>query len=92
MDTNDRLQIDPSINVQRLEEYFSICGKVRRVQLRCSRGQAINIGIAVPENIRTTRDRQYATVEFKDYRGARNALQLNGKKLDGCKLVVSGPK
>ncbi|KAF8627197.1 hypothetical protein AX15_004514 [Amanita polypyramis BW_CC] len=81
--------IDPSINAQRLEEYFSKCGKVCRVQLRCSRGQAINIGIAVPENVRTSRDRQYATVEFKDYRGARKALQLNGKELDGCRLVVS---
>ncbi|KAK2466163.1 hypothetical protein APHAL10511_001805 [Amanita phalloides] len=81
--------IDPSINEHRLEEYFSKCGKVCRIQLRCSRGQAVNIGIAIPEHVRTSRDRQYATVEFRSYREARNALYLNGKRLDGCKLVVS---
>jgi len=81
--------IDPSISERRLHEYFSKCGKVYRIQLRCSRGQAINIGVPVPKNVRTSRDRQYATIEFKDYRGARNALHLNGKELDGCELVVT---
>jgi len=81
--------IDPTITGRRLQDFFSTCGKVCRVQLRCSRGQAITIGVAVPEDIRTKRDRQYASIEFEDYRGARNALRLNGEVLDGCELVVS---
>lgn len=81
--------IDPAIAESRLREYFSTCGQVCRVQLRCSRGQAVSIGVTVPENVRTTRDRQYASIEFQDYRGARNALRLNGSVLDGCELVVT---
>jgi len=81
--------IDPTITERQLQEFFSACGKVCRIQLRCSRGQAITIGVAVPEGIRTNRDRQYASIEFEDYRGARNALRLNGEVLDGCELVVS---
>ncbi|KAF8640109.1 hypothetical protein AX17_001345 [Amanita inopinata Kibby_2008] len=79
--------VDSSITVQRIEEYFSQCGKVFRVLLRCSRGRPI--GVAQPDAGLTTRDRLYASVEFKDYRGARNAMRLNGTKLDGRKLVVS---
>ncbi|PFH51459.1 hypothetical protein AMATHDRAFT_40218 [Amanita thiersii Skay4041] len=81
--------LDSSISEKRLEEYFALCGKVTRVQVRCSRGQAVNIGVPVPHDVRTRRDSQYASIEFKDHKAVVRALGLDGTMLDGCKLVVS---
>jgi len=81
--------IDPIISKEDLEAFFESCGPVSCIQIRCSRGQAINKGVAVPKSVRTERDRQYATVEFSDSNAVLQAVQKNGKKLKGCRLVVS---
>ena len=81
-------QIDPIIRKEDLEAFFESCGPVSCIQFRCSRGQAINRGIAVPKAVRTVRDRQYATVEFSDSKAVLQAVQKNGEKLKGCRLVV----
>jgi hypothetical protein len=90
-DSNIKLslhQLESSITQELLNSTFSPCGSISRIQIRCSRGQAVTVGVAVPKDVRTARDRQYATIEFKDAKAARNALRLNGKVLDGCQLVV----
>ena len=46
------------------------------------------MGVAVPLDALSPRDRQYATVEFRDNKAARKALGLNGIVVDGCSLVV----
>lgn len=81
--------IDPIIGKEDLEAFFKSCGPVSCIQIRCSRGQAINKGVAVPVGVRTKRDRQYATVEFSDSKAVQKAVQKNGDKLKGCRLVVS---
>ncbi|KAF8165403.1 hypothetical protein B0H34DRAFT_793797 [Crassisporium funariophilum] len=80
--------VEPSITPQQLETFFKTCGTVSKVDIRCSRGQAITVGLAVPLAVRGPRDRQYAIVHFKEPSSARKALALNGSAIDGCKLVV----
>lgn len=46
------------------------------------------MGVAVPLDALSPRDRQYATVQFRDTKAARKALELNGIVVDGCSLVV----
>lgn len=81
-------QIESSVSVARLEALFLPCGPIARTQMRCSRGQAITVGLAVPDVVKTERDRQYATIEFKDAGAARKALRFNGRLLDQSRLVV----
>ncbi|KAF8897478.1 hypothetical protein BD779DRAFT_1667452 [Infundibulicybe gibba] len=81
--------IDPSISQAQLETLFGQCGTITRIQRRCSRGQAVTFGVAVPAEVRTSRDRQYATVEFLEPKAAWKALKLDGYVMDGYKLVVS---
>ncbi|KAF8913843.1 hypothetical protein CPB84DRAFT_1757695 [Gymnopilus junonius] len=81
--------IESSITQDRLRDFFLPCGQVTRVIVRCSRGQAITAGIAVPLAVRSERDRQYATVEFTDCESAGKALKYHGRVLDGCQLLVT---
>jgi len=81
-------QIDPIISKEDLETLFKDCGVVSCIQIRCSRGQAVNKGVAVPTAVRTERDRQYATVEFRDPKAVLNAVKKNGTILKGCQLLV----
>lgn len=77
-----------SITEARLMGIFAPCGTVHRVEIRCSRGQAITSGIAIPSEVLTKRDRQYASIEFEEPEAARAALRLNGSNIDGCNVVV----
>lgn len=81
-------QIDPIISTKDLEAFFKPCGPVACIQVRCSRGQAITRNMPVPSNVRTSRDRQYATVEFSDSKAVQKAILKNGSRLKGCRLVV----
>lgn len=81
-------QIDPIIRKEDLAAFFKHCGPVACIQVRCSRGQAVNAGVAVPKGLRTGRDRQYATVEFSDSKAVLKAIKKNGSLLKGCPLVV----
>ncbi len=82
-------QINPAATYDQLKQLFEPCGTVTRIQLRCSRGQAVTIGRAVKPELRNSRNRQYATIEFARSSSARKALKLDGTTLNGCKLVVS---
>ncbi|KAG5639001.1 hypothetical protein H0H81_007909 [Sphagnurus paluster] len=77
-----------SITAERLRSLFASCGRIFNVSIRCSRGQAVTVGVPVPEDLLTTRDRQYASVEFCDLEGAKLALRMNGKLVDGLEIVV----
>lgn len=79
------LQIGPTITEERITDWFSHCGLVERVLIRCSRGQAVATAV---DHDTQQRDRLYATVEFTTSKAARRAIRLNGTVLDGCKLVV----
>ncbi|KAG9219531.1 hypothetical protein CCMSSC00406_0009770 [Pleurotus cornucopiae] len=81
--------INPAATYDQLRQLFEPCGTVTRIQLRCSRGQAVTIGRAVKPDLRNSRNRQYATVEFARSSSARKALKLDGTSLNGCKLVVT---
>lgn len=78
-----------TITRERLEDVFIQCGSIIDTKIRCSRGKAVTMGVAVPLDALSPRDRQYATVEFRDTKAARKALGLNGIVVDGCSLVVS---
>ncbi|KAL4263715.1 RRM domain-containing protein [Pleurotus pulmonarius] len=81
--------INPAATYDQLKQLFEPCGTVTRIQLRCSRGQAVTIGRAVKPELRNSRNRQYATIEFARSSSARKALKLDGTTLNGCKLVVT---
>ncbi|KAF8974284.1 hypothetical protein BDZ97DRAFT_9375 [Flammula alnicola] len=81
--------LESSITQARLEAYFKDCGRIRTTIIRCSRGQALTVGVAVPLAVRSARDRMYASMEFYDTKSALNALKYNDTVLDGCQLVVS---
>lgn len=72
-----------------LENFFKGCGQIKRTIIRCSRGQAVTAGLAVPKEVLGPRDRQYASIEFMDAQSARKALARHGMVLGGCQLVVS---
>jgi len=78
-----------SITEERLRTLFAPCGRIFRIGIRCSRGQAVTVGVPVPENMLTSRDRQYASIEFHDLEAAKLALRLNGAIVDGLDIVVS---
>ena len=82
------LQLESTITEKKLRDHFRECGAIRRTTLRVSRGQAINVGVAIPASARTMRDRKYATVEFNHYTSTIPALRLNGSVLDGSRIVV----
>lgn len=84
-------QLESTITEKKLRDHFRECGAIRRTTLRVSRGQAINVGVAIPASARTTRDRKYATVEFDHYTSTIVALRLNGSVLDGSRIVVRPP-
>ncbi|GLB33742.1 hypothetical protein LshimejAT787_0106260 [Lyophyllum shimeji] len=81
--------LKPSITEERLRALFAPCGPIFRIGIRCSRGQAVTVGVPVPENVLTPRDRQYASIEFHDLEAAKLALRLNGAIVDGLQIVVS---
>jgi len=72
------------ISPEQLEHVFARCGTILRVVLRCSQGLAV-----LPGQKRTPGDRKYASIEFEQIQGARNALKLNGRQFYGRLLVVT---
>lgn len=82
------VQLKSTITTSRLESFFGDCGQIKRTIIRCSRGQAVMAGLALPEEVLGPRDRQYASIEFINPQSARKALAYHGMVLDGCKLVV----
>ncbi|KAJ8508409.1 hypothetical protein ONZ45_g9317 [Pleurotus djamor] len=81
--------VDPSVTYEQMKNHFDKCGTIIRIQFRCSRGQAVTIGQAIEPSQQTSRDRQYATIEFTRSAAVLSALQLNGSTLNGSKLVVT---
>jgi RNA recognition motif-containing protein len=81
--------IEPTIDESTLYQTFIHCGKISRIQIRCSRGAAVTIGRPAAASIHTSRDLQYATIEFTSEIAVRNALTLNGCKLHGARLLVT---
>jgi len=71
-----------------LQEVFGKFGSIMRITIRCSRGQAVGVGMPIPVAALTSRDRQYATIEFNDPNSVKKALKMNGAIVDGCRLVV----
>jgi RNA recognition motif-containing protein len=80
--------IKPTVNESVLHQFFASCGTIIRIQIRCSRGGAVTIGV-IPDNIHADRDFQYATIEFMNTNAVKKALKLNGARLHGTPLVVS---
>jgi len=81
--------LESRITTSRLESFFGDCGQIKRTIIRCSRGQAVIAGLALPKEVQGPRDRQYASIEFLNSQSARKALACHGMVLDGCELVVS---
>jgi len=71
-----------------LYDAFAHCGKITRIQIRCSRGAAITIGRPVPPHIRSSRNLQHASIEFTSSSAVRNALEMDGFTLHGRQMVV----
>lgn len=82
------VQLQSTITTSILEGFFKDCGQINRTIIRCSRGQAVIAGLAVPQEVLGPRDRQYASIEFTNPQSARKALAYHGMVLDGSKLVV----
>jgi RNA recognition motif-containing protein len=78
--------VKSTVSENELRETFEQCGPVHRIQIRCSKGAAVNVGGHFPGRLST--DRLYATVEYKNPSSAAQALQLNGKSLQGVRVVV----
>ena len=82
-------QFEPIVDQKELLKTFGHCGKISRIQIRCCRGAAVNIGVPVPfERPGPSRDLQHASIEFRTREAAENALELNGYRLHGRNLVV----
>lgn len=76
-----------------LEEYFSHCGEILSVEIRCSGGLAMTTGRPDPAYIAQYSVRQYAMITFIDVSAANKALNLNGSRLqigdESTELVVT---
>ncbi|KAF8812383.1 hypothetical protein BYT27DRAFT_7087380 [Phlegmacium glaucopus] len=81
--------LESTITITLLEDFFGHCGQIKQTIIRCSRGQAVMAGLAVPKEVLGPRDRQYASIEFMKPRSARKALACHGMVLNGSQLVVS---
>ncbi|KAF9482449.1 hypothetical protein BDN70DRAFT_427547 [Pholiota conissans] len=81
--------LEATVTVEMLQKHFAGCGRIRRTTLRVSCGQAVNVGVAVPTAVRTTRDHKYASIEFYEPQSTLKALRLHGSLLEGTGIVVS---
>ncbi|RXW25231.1 hypothetical protein EST38_g577 [Candolleomyces aberdarensis] len=81
--------LQANITEQRLHGIFRKFGTVTRIEIRRSGGQAVTVGVAIPEEVKGSKDRFYATIEFSERSSAKSALRLDGKQLDDAVLVVS---
>ncbi|KAF9006440.1 hypothetical protein BDQ17DRAFT_1351746 [Cyathus striatus] len=80
--------ITPGTPSEDIRQFFSSCGEVTKVTIRCSRGQGVTATVLIPDELRRPRDTQYATVEFTHSRSAMFAMRLNGRLLNGYPVVV----
>ncbi|KAG2348829.1 hypothetical protein BDR05DRAFT_1055777 [Suillus weaverae] len=76
-----------------IEEYFSHCGEILSVEIRCSGGLAMTTGRPDPAYIAQYSVRQYAMITFIDVSAASKALDLNGSRLqigdESTEIVVT---
>lgn len=82
-----------TVDENTIEEYFSQCGKILSVEIRCSGGLAMTTGRPDPAYIAQYSVRQYAMITFIDVSAVSNALNLNGSRLqignESTELVVT---
>lgn len=82
-----------TIDEDTIEEYFSQCGEILSVEIRCSGGLAMTTGRPDPAYIAQYSVRQYAMITFIDVSAASKALNLNGSRLqigdESTELVVT---
>ena len=76
-----RLKIHKTVDEDLLKEYFSHCGQILSVEIRCSSGLAMTTGCPNPAYTDRYSVRQYATVTFVDVSAASKAMELNGSRL-----------
>ncbi|RDB22597.1 hypothetical protein Hypma_010263 [Hypsizygus marmoreus] len=81
--------LKPWITKDVLEKEFSHCGEIKQIIFRCSRGRAVTNGFPIAGGPLSPRDRQYATIEFRESKAAYLALSLNGVRIHGCQIVVT---
>ncbi|KAJ3484506.1 hypothetical protein NLJ89_g11974 [Agrocybe chaxingu] len=77
------------ITASDLEKHFQHFGTIQDITIRCSRGQAICSGLALPTAASSENDRQYASIQFKEPKSAIKALSYHGRMLLGCTLAVA---
>ncbi|KIK31717.1 hypothetical protein CY34DRAFT_814543 [Suillus luteus UH-Slu-Lm8-n1] len=70
-----------TIDEDAIEEFFSHCGEILSVEIRCSGGLAMTTGRPDPAYIAQYYVRQYAMITFIDVSAANKALNLNGSRL-----------
>ncbi|KAG1755763.1 hypothetical protein EDB19DRAFT_1662863 [Suillus lakei] len=82
-----------TVDEDTIEEYFSHCGKILSVEIRCSGGLAMTTGRPDPAYIAQYAVRQYAMITLVDASAANKALDLNGSHLqigdESTELVVT---
>ncbi|KAG2135894.1 uncharacterized protein EDB93DRAFT_1170155 [Suillus bovinus] len=82
-----------TVDEDTIEEYFSHCGEILSVEIRCSGGLAMTTGRPDPAYIAQHSVRQYAVIKFIDDSAAIKALNLNGSRLrigdESTELVVT---
>lgn len=82
-----------TVDEDSIEEYFSRCGEVLSVEIRCSGGLAMTTGRPDPAYIAQHSVRQYAMITLIDASAANKALNLNGSRLqigdESTELVVT---
>lgn len=87
------MKLDKTVAEDTIQEYFSQCGQVLSVEIRCSGGLAMTVGRPDPAYIANYSVRQYAIVALVDESAATKALELNGSRLgvgdQSLELVVS---
>ncbi|KAG2056493.1 hypothetical protein BDR06DRAFT_1019748 [Suillus hirtellus] len=82
-----------TVDEDSIEEYFSRCGEILSVEIRCSGGLAMTTGRPDPAYIAQHSVRQYAMITLIDASAANKALNLNGSRLqigdESTELVVT---
>lgn len=82
-----------TVDENTIQEYFSQCGKILSVEIRCSGGLAMTTGRPDPAYIAQYSVRQYAMITFIDVSAVNKALNLNGSRLqigdESTELVVT---
>ncbi|KAH7930110.1 hypothetical protein BV22DRAFT_1028846 [Leucogyrophana mollusca] len=79
----------PTVDEKALTAFFKRCGRISRLDIRCSGGLIMPMGVPKAGYYSGHITQQYAVVLFTKAEAARKALALNGAQLHGAELVVS---